>query len=404
MWVLYEGSRGNPWNRHPLRVVFPLYADYYEPHDGEGADVSFETGIHTMKRILIVSTEKHSGKSLLSLAMGRSFQNRSLKIAYMKPISFEVSYTTGEPLDQDAQAVRDLLSVADDIHNIAPVPLEGPFLREAIESGDHGFRSRIAQAYAAIAEDRDVAIIEGRNYLGLGVSAGLSDLDLADLLDADVLLLTQYDGEEAIDRILCALRLFESGANILGVVLKDVPTDRSFTWIDEVFVPFLAERGAEVLGMIPHDPRFRAVRTDDIVRRLGGRLLTSGHVSHYVRYFVIGSMGVDASLRTFRRTPDLAVITGADRHDIQDAALDVVNLRCLILTGTERPSRDLLSRADDRGIPVILAGQNTMMTASVCADMLERVWITPGEMLEAAIQNVRDNVDFARILEKAADR
>jgi len=357
-----------------------------------------------MKRILLVSTERHAGKSLLSLAMGRSFRSRGLQIAYMKPISFEVSYTTGEPLDQDAGAVRTLLSLEDDIHDIAPVPLEGPFLREAIESGDHGFRVRIAQAYEAITAGRDAAIVEGRNYLGLGISAGLSDLDLADLLDMDVLLLTQYDGEEAIDRILCALRLFENGPAVLGVVLKDVPTDRSLTWIEEVFVPFLAERGAEVLGMIPYDPRFRSVRTDDIARRLGGRLVTSHLKTHAVRYFVIGSMGVDASLRTFRRTPDLAVITGADRRDIQDAALGVTNLRCLILTGTERPSRDVVSHANEREVPVILAGQNTLMTARVCADMLERVWITPGDTLEAAIQNVRDNVDFSRILEKARDR
>jgi BioD-like phosphotransacetylase family protein len=357
-----------------------------------------------MKRILVVSTEKHAGKSLLSLAMGRSFQSRGLRVGYMKPISFEVSYVTGEPLDQDAEAVRSLLSLDDDIHDIAPVPLEGPFLRETIESGDRGFRNRILQAYNNISLDRDVVVIEGRNYLGLGVSAGLSDHDLADLLSTDVLLLSRYDGEEAIDRILCALRLFEDGPAVLGVVLKDVPSDRSLTWLEEVFVPFLAERGAEVLGMVPYDPRFRSVRTDDIARRLGGRIITSRHEVHDVRYFVVGAMGVESSLRTFRRTPDLAVITGADRQEIQGAALDVMNLRCLILTGAQRPARDIVERADQRRIPIILAGQNTTMTASICAAMLDRVWIAPGPALEASIQNVRANVDFARILEKTADR
>ena len=136
-----------------------------------------------MKRILIVSTEKHAGKSLLALA--RSLQERGLTVAYMKPISFEVSYATGEPIDRDADAVRSLLSLDDDLHDVAPVPLEGASLREAIE---------------------------GRTYLGLGVSAGLSDLDLADLLATDVILLARYDEEESIDRILCTLRRPRSDA------------------------------------------------------------------------------------------------------------------------------------------------------------------------------------------------
>jgi len=204
-----------------------------------------------VKRILIVSTEPHSGKSLLSLGIGRTLLERGRSIAYMKPISYEVSYSTGEPIDRDADSIRGLLSLDDELHDVAPVPLEGPLLREAIESGDRGFRRRITDAFGRLSDGRDVVIIEGRHHLGLGISAGLSDLDLADLLQSDVLLLTQYDGEEAIDRILCALRLFEDGPRILGVVLKDVPMDRSFSLVNEVLVTFLASHGAEVLGIVP---------------------------------------------------------------------------------------------------------------------------------------------------------
>ncbi len=357
-----------------------------------------------MKRLLIVSTEKHAGKSLLSLSLGRSCLDRGRRIAYMKPISFEVSYATGEPIDRDAAAIRALLSLDDDIHDIAPVPLEGPFLRETLESGDRGFRRRIVDASDRISAGRDVAIIEGRNYLGLGISAGLSDLDLADLLDADVLLVSRYDGEEAMDRILCALRLFESGPRILGVILKDVPLDRSYTVIEEVLVSFLADRGAEVLGIIPYDPSLRAVSTDEIGKRLGGRTLTRPELEQEVRYFVIGAMGTEASLRSFRRTPELAVITGGDRTDIQFAALEVPSLRCLILTGNRRPSREIVERADQRGIPVILAGQNAMVTAQLCSEMLERFWIRPGATLERGIDHIRSNIDIERILEKTTDR
>lgn len=356
-----------------------------------------------MKRILIVSTEKHAGKSLLSLALGKSLQERGMRMAYMKPISFEVSYATGEPVDRDADAIRSLLSLDDSLRDIAPVPLEGSFLRETIESGDRGFRQRIQDSFSHLSQERDIAIIEGRSYLGLGASAGLSDPDLAEMLDADVLLITHYDGEEAIDRIMCALRMFE-GPHIMGVILKDVPMDRSFNMLSEVLVTFLANRGAEVLGIIPYDHNLQTVSSDEIVRRLGGRLLTDPSIERQVRHFVISAMGPEESLRLFRRTPDLAVITGGDREEVQRAAFEVPSLRCLIVTGIHRPTRDIIDLADQLKVPIILAGQNTMVTATLCEEMLDRTWIRPGPALDYAMDYVRYNIDIDRIVEKAIDR
>ena len=225
-----------------------------------------------MKRLLIVSTENHSGKTLLSLALGKALQDRGLSVAYAKPISEEVSYATGEPVDRDAAAVRGFLGLADDLRDVAPVPLEGPSLREAIEAGDRGFRERIVESFERVAAGRGAALIEGRTSLGSGIGAGLSDLDIADLLESDVLLLCRFDGEAAIDRILIALRLLEGGPPVLGVILKDVPLDRSYALVEEVLVSFLADRGAEVLGIVPSDPNLRCIRTDEIARRLGGRI------------------------------------------------------------------------------------------------------------------------------------
>jgi uncharacterized protein len=357
-----------------------------------------------MKRILIVSTEQHAGKSLLALALGKSLQERGMKTAYMKPISFEVSYATGEPVDRDADAIRSLLSLEDDsLRDIAPVPLEGTFLRETIESGDRGFRKKIQTSFERISQDRDIALIEGRSYLGLGASAGLSDPDLAEMLDADVLLITNYDGEEAIDRILCALRMFE-GPTVMGVILKDVPMDRSFNMLSEVLVSFLASRGAEVLGIVPQDHNLRTVNTDEIVKRLGGRLLTDPSIERQIRHFAISAMGPEESMRLFRRTPDLAVITGGDREDIHRASFEVPSLRCLIVTGLHRPTREIIDLANERQVPIILAGQNTMITATLCEEMLDRAWIRPGPALDYAMDYVRYNIDIDRIVEKAQDR
>ncbi len=356
-----------------------------------------------MRQILIVSTEEHSGKSLLALGLGRALQGRGLSIGYMKPISLDVSYATGEPLDRDAASIRALLTLPDTLRDMAPIPLENPFLREAIEAGDRGFRQRIVEAFARVREGRDAVIVEGRGVLGMGMSVGLSDLDLAELLSCDVLLLTRYDGEEAIDRVVSALRLLEQGPRVLGVILNGVPLDHAYALVAEIFASFLADRGAEVLGIIPSDPNLRYVSTEEIARRLGGRTLTPRAAPREVRHFVVGASGVEPSLRSFRRTPEFAVITGGDQTDLQFAALEVPELRGLILTGDLRPSRNIVDAADQQNVPVILAGQNTLGTANVCSALLERSWILPGPSLEYAVDHVRSNIDVERILEKARD-
>ena len=357
-----------------------------------------------MKRLLIVSTESYSGKSMLALSLGQALNEAGTSFAYMKPISSSVSYATGEPIDRDAQAISSVLRLDTEIKQIAPVTLETPFLQEVIESGDHGFRRRILDAFERITRGRDVAIVEGRKYLGLGVTAGLSDFDIAEMLHADIILLTRYDSEAAIDRVLCALRLLGSESHILGVILNAVSMETQLNGLTDVFSPFLDERGAEVLGIVPYDNSLHSVYVDEIVERLGGRAVTSLPLDNEVRHFRIGATGVESALRLFRRTPDLGVITGSDRIEIQEAALKAARLRCLILTGNHLPQRSIVRKANERGVPIVLVGQEPMAAATLCEGLLSQSHIRPGDRLNRAISLIRSNVDIERILEKATDR
>lgn len=357
-----------------------------------------------MKRLLIVSTERSAGKSVLSLSLGLALKEKGDSFAYMKPISSSVSYTTGEPIDRDAQAIRTILDLKDDVQQIAPVALEGPFLQEAIESGDRGFRERIYHAFTRITQGRQVALIEGRRYLGFGVGAGLSDFDIAELLHAKIILLTRYDGEGAIDRVLCALRLLGSESQILGVVLNCVSMETQLASVSDVFAPFLADRGTEVLGIIPYDHSLHSVSVEEIVERLSGRVATDVPLDQEIRHFRIGATGPEQALRIFRRTPELAVITGGDRVEIHQAALDAASLRCLILTGNHLPQREIIRKANERQVPVVLVGQDPMAAASLCEAALNHSRIRPGARLESVVRLVRSNVDIERIIEKASDR
>ncbi len=356
-----------------------------------------------MKKLLIVSTEGHAGKSTLALAIGQAIAETGASFSYIKPISSSVSYATGEPIDRDAKAIASILNLKTDMKQITPVTIETPFLQEAIESGDHGFRRRILESFNQVTQGSDVAIIEGRQYLGLGLTVGLSDLDLAEMLDADVILVTRYDGEVSIDRVLCALRLLGSPKHILGVIFNAVSMETQLNTLTDVFAPYMDERGAEVLGIVPYDHYLHSVYVDEIVEKLGGQAVTSVPLESEVRHFRIGATGVESAMRVFRRTPDLGVITGGDRIEIQQAALEVPSLRCLILTGNHLPQRDIVRKANEQDVPIIVVGQEPMAAADLCQGLLNQSRIRPGGRLNRAISVVRSNVDIARTLEKATD-
>jgi BioD-like phosphotransacetylase family protein len=60
----------------------------------------------------------------------------------------------------------------------------------------------------------------------------------------------------------------------------------------------------------------------------------------------------------------MAVVTGADRTDIQLAALEA-STQCLILTGAADPLPQLISRAQELDVPILKVEHDTLTTVAV---------------------------------------
>ena len=64
----------------------------------------------------------------------------------------------------------------------------------------------------------------------------------------------------------------------------------------------------------------------------------------------------------------MAVVTGADRTDIQLAALEA-STQCLILTGAGEPLPQLVNRADELEVPLLKVEQDTPRTPNFTATL-----------------------------------
>ncbi|MFQ5947090.1 MAG: DRTGG domain-containing protein, partial [Anaerolineae bacterium] len=111
---------------------------------------------------------------------------------------------------------------------------------------------------------------------------------------------------------------------------------------------------------------------------------------------MIGAMGADHALSHFRRQPNKAVITGGDRPDIQLAALET-STTCLILTGNLAPSPTILGRAEEKGVPLLLASQDTLGAVQIIEQFFGKTRFHQEAKIERFRELLDENFDFTRL-------
>ncbi len=90
-------------------------------------------------------------------------------------------------------------------------------------------------------------------------------------------------------------------------------------------------------------------------------LNSSQKTEEIVDHLMVGAMCPDPSPLYFGQKSNKAVITRSDRTDIQLGALET-SIKCLILTGGQKPGPIVLSRAEEKAVPILLVKKDTPST------------------------------------------
>jgi len=159
----------------------------------------------------------------------------------------------------------------------------------------------------------------------------------------------------------------------------------------------LAARGIPVLGALPEDELLGAVTVRELVEHLPAKLLCCEKaLDELVVHFVIGAMGVASAAKYFRQLADKAVITGGDRADIQLAALQTAT-KAIILTGNIYPSEVIVKRAQQLGVPLLLAPHDTLSTVERLEQLQGRLRVRESAKVERARALFRQHVDMHKV-------
>jgi BioD-like phosphotransacetylase family protein len=319
--------------------------------------------------LLVTSTEPDTGKTAVALALATAAEERGERVGYMKPKGTRLEPAADDPLDSDALLARAVLDIGADTSEMEPLVYSSAFLQEVVRGNEEPetLRDRVESAFERLDSDHDRVVVEGNGSPTTGASVDLTDADLAEMLDATVVLVARYEEPADVDDVLAAADRF--GDRLAGVLFNAVP-DAAFDDLASDVVPFLETRGVRVYGTIPHQADLAGISAATLAEALDAEVLTDEPATDaLVQRFVVGAMTANQALENLGGVRDAALVTGGDRADIQTTVLEASGIRCLLLTGGIRPPEAVIERAETAGVPVILARTDTKTTL----DRAERV-------------------------------
>lgn len=347
------------------------------------------------KHLLVCSTEAYSGKSATILGLVSQLQDRQIDIAYGKPIGTCLSEQPADVMDEDVRFVTNTLKLSPSHVHPTLLTLDVQTIQKRLQGTDQTDYQQLLKAHYHKSGSAELVLLEGPGTLEEGRLFDLSALQIAQVIDASVLLVSRFHSVLLVDALLTARE--HLGDRVIGVLINDVPSD----YLDDVattVAPFLESQGIPVLGLLPRSNLLRSVSVGELVRKLDAEVLCRlDRLDLMVESLKIGAMSVSAALRYFQQASNMAVVTGGDRTDIQLAALET-STQCLILTGQLPPSTLILSRAEELEIPVLSVELDTLSTVEIINTAFGQVRLHEPAKVECVQHLMREHFDVERLL------
>ena len=324
-----------------------------------------------MPALYITSDRPGAGKTAVAGALAAHFSSQGRRVGYLKPFS---------PTPQHDEDVGFILRAAlrreDDHPHLASL-----LMPEELEDGQSipsDTAGQLRTSKDSLSSTSDLVLVEGPSLQTPQGDAATLSLELADLLDAKVMLVLGYTPELNVESVIGVCEPFEQ--RLVGVLVNRVTRYRGRD-VRTVLGPALESRGVKFLGAMPEDRVMASVTVGELARHLEARwVLGEEKAQDLVENLLIGGNIMDSGSTYFGRMENQAVIVRGDRPDIQLAALSAPTT-CLVLTGGHEPIQYVHHQAEQMEVPVLLVQGDTLSTADALDTVLDgSVFHHPGKL------------------------
>ena len=376
-----------------------------------------------MRQIYLAATGMNRGKTTVSLGLLSGLFERGLTTGFIKPVGQRYAVVDGIPADEDAILMKSVFELPDPLSALSPVHIPRGFTKAYI-NGEvvEDLAARVRHAHAEVAAGRDLVLVEGTGHAGVGSVVDLSNAQVARMLGAPVLIVSEAGVGRPIDEIVLNRALFErEGVPVVGAVVNKVDSD-AHPSLAAILERGLARHKIELLGVLPYRPLLSNPTLAMLAEQMAGEVLHPGpDLGRVVEHVAIGAMQPAHVLDWV--TPGSLLIVPGDRDDIIQATVTVTlvgrasggrqaagrrqapslepsRLAGIVLTGGYRPPSRVLDAIRLADLFVFAVEDDTYAAASRVHDLLVKTHPADREKIELIRSLVREHLDTSRILER----
>ncbi len=335
-----------------------------------------------MSTLLMTSIQAGAGKTTLCAGIGAKILSQGRKVGFLKPIRI-LSEDSAEVVDRDAEFMKRVLGLEESAQSLCPVTLSRGEFDALFATESRAFLEDVKTAYSKLAQGKDLVLVEGLSGLGLDDGPAWACQEMAEALDAKVIIVFHYASDIPWPLLSALAQRF--GSRFLGVVINGVPVARMAS---------LQEVAVKVLGVLPEERLLLAVTVNELAQHFQGEVLNSPEQGdELVQNLMLGALLLDPGPLYFNLRDNKAVIARGDRADMQLAALET-STKCLVLTGGIGPIPIILHRAQEKKVPMILTKADTPATVAAVEELLAQARFHQEKKLETLSQILDQHLDL----------
>src|SRR5271170_4739589 len=227
-------------------------------------------------RVFIAATRQNYGKTTMSLGLIAALQNHFPRIGYIKPVGQRFVEIEEQKIDEDTVLMDAVYQMNCPLVDMSPIAVEPDFTRKYLQSSNNeALVKKIQKAFDRVAWEKDFVLCEGSGHAGVGSVFDLSNAQVAKILGAKVIIVSQGGIGKPIDEVYLNQAVFErEGVEIIGVILNKVLPDK-VEFITEFARRGLRRKGLDLLGVLPHRHLLSSPSVELIREELQAELLNS---------------------------------------------------------------------------------------------------------------------------------
>ena len=254
-------------------------------------------------RVFIAATRQNDGKTTASLGLIAALQQYFPRVGYIKPVGQRFVEIEEQKIDEDTVLMDSVYRLNCPLVDMSPIAVEPDFTRKYLESANNeALVRKIKKAFDRVAWEKDFVLCEGSGHAGVGSVFDLSNAQVARILGAKVIIVSQGGIGKPIDEVCLNKALFDKeGVEIIGVILNKV-MGAKVAYISDFARRGLKRKGLELLGVIPHERALSNPTIECIRDELRAELLNEPvSLDGLVDEVIVGAMGAENAKAYFRR-------------------------------------------------------------------------------------------------------